>query len=168
MRGILFIIALLAIGPLSIWMNDDLVSDYELRGHTLVPAGISTTDRKCTGMPFLIYHCRFKFSAGGESQSKNYLLFAFGSPKTVYLMKSQQTGALTSSAGQEYFWNRVVAIVLSSAISILSALVLLLGVIGGGRQGRAAPATPQPRPAPGGHQLPGYPAPAARSTFGQR
>ncbi len=143
MRAIFFILAMLAIGPLSIWLNDDLVSDFQLRNQTLTDAGIVTSDRRCTGLPVLFYRCGFKFELGGEIHTKNYLLFAFGSPTTINLLKNQETGVLTSSTGQEYFWNRVIVIFMFCAISFLTALSVLTAMF---RTSAGARTTPRASP----------------------
>ena len=124
MKAVLFAIVIMAIGPLMLWFEDDLASDFSLRSHKLVVAGIPTTERKCRSTAFVFNQCGFKYELNGESHRKDYRFFSLGAPKTVILLKSSQTGELTSTVGQAYFGNRILTLVVLNLMSLSAAFAL--------------------------------------------
>ncbi|AVX03153.1 hypothetical protein MXMO3_00609 [Maritalea myrionectae] len=145
MRSIFILIALLAFGPLSIWLDSDLVSDFRLRSEKLVYADVPTSQRKCTGTPVLLYSCGFKFEIAGETYRKRYVLVALGAPKTVHLLKGEQSGVITSTVGQDYIWNRIIAVLLACAVSLTTAIRLFRVFARPKANLRFAPETPSDR-----------------------
>ncbi|MEM8687068.1 MAG: hypothetical protein AAGF81_07050 [Pseudomonadota bacterium] len=128
MKAALFAICAMAIGPLLIWLEDDLASDFRLQSHKLVIAGIPTTDRKCKSTVFIFNQCGFKYELNGKSHSKDYTFFSFGAPETVHLLRSTETGELTSTVGQAYFSNRIVTLAVVNLMSLIAACLLFSAV----------------------------------------
>ena len=174
MKAILIAIFLMGLGPMMFWLDGDLGSDYGLRSHTLVPANIATSDRRCRSTFFLLNQCSFKYQLDGERHSKNYVIFSFGAPDTVRLLKSAETGELTSTVGQEYFWNRIIAVLFFNGISLFVAIAVFASIVGGRRsaqptampQRAAAPAAPAGIPS--GHGAQAFAANRPQASFGQR
>lgn len=53
----------------------------------------------------------------GESEEFDYTFLALRSPDTVVIQKGQQSGHLTTTVGQDFFWNRVVTVAIGFLIS---------------------------------------------------
>ena len=165
MKSILIAIFLMVLGPAMFWLDSDLASDFGMRGQTLVPANIATSDRRCRSTFFILNQCSFKYEHNGEQHGKNYVIFSLGAPETVSLLQSTETGELTSTVGQEYFWNRIVALLFFNGISLFVAIASFASLLGGRSSGQAhqqlhravpvapaAPAAPTAPVAPAGVQ----------------
>ncbi|MCP5080277.1 MAG: hypothetical protein GY948_01115 [Alphaproteobacteria bacterium] len=173
MKAFLIAVFLMGLGPLMFWLDGDLASDYGMRGQTLVPANIATSDRRCKSTFFILNQCSFKYQLDGEKHSKNYVIFSLGAPDTVRLLKSTETGELTSTVGQEYFWNRIIAILFFNGISLFVAIAVFASMFGGRTSAqtspqpqRAAPAAPAGMPA--GHGAQAFAANGPQASFGRR
>ena len=142
MKAFLIAIFLMGIGPLMFWIDGDLASDFGMRGQTLVPANIATSDRRCKSTFFILNQCSFKYELAGEKHSKNYVIFSLGAPDTVRLLKSTETGELTSTVGQEYFWNRIIAILFFNGISLFVAIAFFASLLGGRSSSQASATAP--------------------------
>ena len=125
MRGALLTIGFVLIGPWAAFSDGAILSDFSLRNEPQELALINTSDRKCSSTVKLFHQCGFKYEFNGETVKQNYAMFAFGAPKTVLLLRGTETGRITSTVGQEYFWNRVFTITFLLFISAFTLLILL-------------------------------------------
>lgn len=123
MRGLIFVILLIAFGPILVLSDGAISKDFSLRSEKLEIANVQTTKRTCRSTIRLFHQCSYDYELNGEELSQDYKMFAFGAPKTVVLLSGTQTGQITSTVGQEYFWNRVLTMAFGL---ILSGLTLLL------------------------------------------
>ncbi|NNF79260.1 MAG: hypothetical protein HKN05_14630 [Rhizobiales bacterium] len=46
------------------------------------------------------------------------------------MLKSTETGELTSTVGQEYFWNRIIAVLFFNGISLFVAIAFFASLLG--------------------------------------
>ncbi|WP_346911942.1 hypothetical protein [uncultured Roseibium sp.] len=121
MKKLILSIILIALGPALFFLDGTIIQDFNLRSEQLRPALVPTTDRKCRSKVYLFHQCSFKYEVNGQKIRQDYDFFALGAPKTIMLLKSSESGAITSDVGMAYLWNRVLTI---SALSLLGLLVL--------------------------------------------
>ena len=121
-----FYLILFAIGPLLLRADGaQLKTDYSLRSETIVEAYIATDSRRCSSKFGIFHHCNFAYSADGERQDFDYNFFAFGAPDIVRIQKGANSGQLTTTVGQDYFWHRAVTVGLGLLLSGFMVLALL-------------------------------------------
>ena len=128
MKKIIITFLFLAIGPYLAWSNaDEIARDFSMRGETLLYANIPTTDRECRSTLFLFHQCGFKYEDQGVSKRSDMQFFAFGAPDLVFLQRGAQSGGLTSTVAQEYFWNRIFTIVFTMFLSLMTLRAIISG-----------------------------------------
>lgn len=126
MGKVLFYLLFLVFGPLLFWLEgDQLKTDYSLRSETIVNANIPTTFRYCRSKVFIWHSCSFDYIVAGENQEFNYQFFALGAPDTVFIQKGVESGRLTTTVGQDYFWHRAVTILIGFAVSGFTLLAMV-------------------------------------------
>jgi len=99
-----------------------LKTDFSMKSETLIQAPIPTSNRKCTSSAFLFHQCGFKYEFNGVEESMDYMMLAFGAPKTVHLMMGVESGRLTSTVGQDYIWHRLITMIICLFLSGFAAL----------------------------------------------
>ena len=118
MGRIFFHFIILALGPLMIYFDGaQLKTDYLVRSDDIIETYIPTTDRECRSTFMIFHQCGFTYYWEGEEKSMDYMFFAFGAPDTVRLQIGSQSGELTSTVGQEYFWNRAITMLFGLLLS---------------------------------------------------
>ncbi|WP_299470690.1 hypothetical protein [uncultured Roseibium sp.] len=118
MKLLLGLIFIFAVGPGLFLMDGSIIKDFKLRSETLSYANIPTSERRCRTRVLVFQSCNYKYVHEQQEHKQSYIFFALGAPETVVLLRGNASGELTSSVGQDYFWNRILTIFLCMGIVV--------------------------------------------------
>lgn len=145
MRELIVIFLLIAIGPLLFISDGAIKQDYDLRRHSLEPVKISTSLNTCRTKAQILQRCRYAYiDENNKHIVYRYILLSFEKPQKVEYLQSAQTGQITTNVGQDYFWNRILVIVLFSIMGLMALFPQVANYFSFEIK-RPAPIPPQPR-----------------------
>ena len=133
MQKIIFYLSLLLIGPITLISDGAILKDLSLRSETLAPAFVNVQNPECSSILFLVHLCSYEYDLDGVTQEQDYNLIAFGAPQQVQLLRSFESGRMTSTTGQEYIWNRIFTLVIAMLISGFTALTMVAAFLSMGK-----------------------------------
>ena len=124
MREILIILMCFAIGPLLIYSDGGIMSDYRLRNETLVPMSKPTSLSFCRSRVKYYHYCRYHMITDEHDATFRYRLLnnAPMPVKNIQYFKSAETNEITTNIGLKYFWHRVFFIALISLSAAIKAV----------------------------------------------
>lgn len=128
MKLILSVLFFLLLGGFFIWVfGPDIASDYKVDSKELQESRDYKVDKaSCKSKVFVISTCEINVShiSDGSTKEFNYFILNSLGGESVYPLVSNN-GALTTNIGIDYFWNRVIVLLLIGLFLFIAPLFAL-------------------------------------------